>query len=814
MKKAAIIMVLVLLAATLLTACSDNKSAAVGGSAPVISAVGGEGTVGNGGGGGSFDVYPYDNTTVKISRTGSVDTSVDSAFFDNVLSSASFTTGAVPMNVTTNTTVKTYPTNTATNVPDDSLVAAGEFHTHGPSVNLYIDNCGAGNNYVNSNNNVTLYRRNDANDADEVVTGIHVSPGVTLTFQPNYTNWSGCIGAGTDITAGLEYVGIWGSITNSIWNQGTITVMDYVTGANEVGNTYRTPIGSALDKVGLDLETNSVFLNDGTIVTKGTDTTLTTGGNGGWIYLWANAAIVNRGTIDSSGGNGTDGGYAGNPTIDTNYGIWNSGPINAKGGTGTAGVGGYGARISFNTYDWQSLLYNSGTLNSSGGDGTAGGGDASGSTLYAGQSWGYACGAFVNSGNLIGNGGNATTDGNGGTGANWWNADAPHDLGAYGCNLLNSGAIEFKGGAGKGAGSSGGGGGELYVYTGVNWDYGSNNLVAPGSIQFGGSVNADGGAGESGGGGGHMELYNDVYMDPLNWYSDYVYPTNSGSIEVLGFSNVNLRGGKGATDGGSGGYSELYWDISNYNDTNVDWNGNFFIVTPSSIYNDTDFDLTGGQGLAGNGGSGGAFYAELRSDYLFWNWWKPGAKSTPVMPGSIENRGNITTKGGQGVFNGGNAGYRYYYYSNGYSYYDDDISIFMFASGNIINTGALNASGGNATDVTGNGGYGYPVVLDAIGNTLNSGSVNVSGGNGPANGADASWVDVFSYAGTCVNTAAITANGGNANTVDGYGGGGGYIYIANYSYGPIAAYNTGTLSVVHGTGADFNGDGGSYVGYD
>lgn len=795
MKKAASIMVLVVLAATLLSACSDSTtgSAAVSGTTTVLSLAGGEGTVGSGANGGAFYVYPFDNTSVKISRTGSVDTTVDTSFFDKVISTATFTTGAVPLDVTTNLTLNTYPTGTAG-------LTDGQFYMH------------AGTN--------SIYKYDAAGDTELVVTGIHVHPGVTLTLG---LNLNGNITGPAAGNTGYDMVQV--RLTNGIWNQGTITTMDLVTGKDDILNPgINTADGTSLDKGSMDIRIGSsnyppndgmVFLNDGVITTRGTDTTLTTGGFGGHISIWADTAVVNRGTIDSSGGNGMDGGRSGYSSLKGGFGLWNTGPVNAKGGTGTDGEGGLGYYISFDTgskvdgtYVWQSLLYNSGTLNSSGGDGTGGGGHASGATLYAGFEGRYACGALVNSGSLIGNGGNATTAGYGGDGASY-SAYGYHDLRAYGCNLLNSGAIEFKGGTGKGAGTSGGSGGELYVRTAMAYDN-YNNVVAPGSIYFGGSVLADGGAGESGGSGGYVELGNYVYLGIYNWsWGDYIFATNSGSIEVLGYSTVNLKGGKGAIDGGIGGTAELFWDISNYNDTNVDENGNGFIVTPSSIYNDTDFDLAGGQGMAGNGGTGGTFYAEMSGDYLFWNWWKPGAKSTLPAPGSIENRGNISTRGGQGALQGGNAGSTY----RDYAFFN--VSIYLLASGNITNTGALDASGGLATAATGTGGIGNTVYFDALGNVLNSGTIAVSGGNGAAAGGAAGWAYFWSEAGTDINTAAITANGGNANASLGgsIGGAGGTITIYTY-LGPMIATNTGTLSVAGGTGETPGGIGYSYVGWD
>lgn len=787
MKKASSILFLVLLAVTLFTACSsssNNNSAAVSsGSTAAFSAAGGEGS-NTGGPGGTFNVYPLDNTTVKINRSGSVDTSIDTTFFDKVISSSNLDFGALLMSVTTNTTINTYPFGSDTGVAED------EYHFHAGDSAVYKLISGV----------------------DQQVTGIHVYPGVTLTLALNYSNnYTGPSAGNT----GFDTAQI--SVSNDIWNQGTITTLDLDTGKDDILNPgTNTADGTVLDKGSMNVGSSNVFLNDGMITTKGTDTTLTNGGWGGCIDVRANMAFVNRGTIDSSGGNGTNGGNAGYSRTDASYGIWDTGPVNAKGGIGTAGIGGEGNRITFKTDAWQSLLYNSGTQNSSGGDGTDGGGAGAGSTLYAGKPSSYACGAFVNSGNLIGNGGNATTSGDGGNGAASLSNDTivisstysisetyGHDLGAYGCDLRNSGTIEMKGGKGI---YSGGGGGELYVWTAMNYDYSSYALVAPGSIFFGGNVLADGGVGQYGNYGGDVYLFNNAYL----YDGNNVYATMSGSLEVLGFSNVNLKGGKGATDGGYGGYAALAWDVSNYN--NVDSSGSFFMATPSSIYNDTDFDLTGGQGVAGTGGEGGRFFAEVREDYLFWNYYaKPGAKSALATQGSIENHGAITTKGGQGATNGGSSGTDSYYYDN-YTYYDDSISIFMLASGNITNTGALNASGGLATDSASIGGSGNPVVLDAVGNVLNSGAITVSGSNGSGAGGSASWVQLFSYAGTDVNTAAISATGGYANPVDGIGGSGGYIYIYT-SKGPMIATSTGTLSVTGGAGASPGSDGSTDVNW-
>ena len=355
MKKVSSIMVLVLLAATLLTACSDSKSDAVGGgttttttTAATLSIAGGEGTVYSGGDGGMFNVSPYDNTSVKISRSGSVDTTVDTTFFETLIASANLNFGAVPMSVTTSTTIYTYPSGTAG-------LTDGQFYMH-------IDS-------------PYIYKYDAAGDTELTVTGIHVNPGVTLTLGLNYNlnnnfsyaNWNSICPTACD--SGYDVASI--LVTNDIWNQGTITTMDLVTGKDDILNAgANTADGTMLDKGSLIIRTNTVFLNDGMITTKGTDTTLAIGGWGGNISVWADTALVNRFTIDSSGGNGkAAGGGASGVELFSEAGTdINTAAITANGGSANTvdGSGGYGGWIYIYNYYGPIAASNTGALSVTG----------------------------------------------------------------------------------------------------------------------------------------------------------------------------------------------------------------------------------------------------------------------------------------------------------------------------------------------------------------------------------------------------------------------------------------------------------------
>lgn len=746
MKKAASIMVLALLTAALLTACSDSTTdtAAVSGSATTtmasISARGGLGSVENGGSGAYFYVWTYEGNNVVINKSLSVDTTFDTTLADAVITTATANFGAVPFDVTTNTTVLSYASGT--------WPEAGVFFTRA----TYTDGGGSWTSDVN------LYKSSGSGNSDEVVTGIHVRPGMTLTFAPN----NDYCGGDPALTCGLHGVYI-RTLTNDVLNEGTITVLDLTTGAAEVGApATRLPDGTARDMADLDIQTNGNWLNTGTITLKGKDGSSTAGGNGGYLYAWARVFAINRGTVDTSGGNGIDGGHADYADIESGYGTWNSGPITAKGGTGTDGVGGNGSWIYLEaSYDGSGSfgpVYNSATLNASGGNGTDGGGGVDNET---GTSEGYYTGGDnVNSGTLMANGGDATTAGDGGSGGTI-------DLAAYGANIRNSGSLEIKGGKGVGAGSVGGSGGSLYAWTDHAYTPYYDDYIAAGGIYFSGNIMADAGSGETGGDAGNIE------------FSHSNYPA-TGDIVLAGYGDINLTGGKGKTNGGNSGYVEIYGDYGNQ-------------YAELTIYNDANFVLVGGEGLTTDGGSGGSFYADALYDYY-------GNAATMF---TVENRGNITTTGGAGRTSGGTAGY-----------------IEMYSWLDLKNTGMLTAMGGAASDGTvGAGGSGESVYLWAEGSLINNGAINTSGAYGALSGGNGGYQTLYSDYNIVVNSGNLTSNGGNADATIGSGGYGAntgnnsysWSGIELYSNGPFATKNTGTIEAKAGTGVNPGNAGDVYI---
>lgn len=727
--------IVILSAVAVLAGCSGDGggggSAVSDGTANVISAKGGAGVASSpaspstvtGGSGGYFGIWTYDGNRVVIKKSGSVDTSFDTSYADQVVSSNSFNFGSVPMDVMQDLTVKVYLNGDDTSVPP----SAGEFHLH-----------------VNDS---TLYRRNNAADGDEVVTGIHVYPGVTLTFALNYT---------TMINDGLDLALIQ-SIPDDIWNEGTITTMNVESGANEEGSVTRIPDGTSLDQGNLEVRSSGVWLNEGRITTKGgsivSAATTTNGGRGGSFYAWSDIVVINKGTIITSGGDGANGGAAGSVDLQSYYGTWNSGPITARGGIGYSDEGGAGNYLYLYAQEFTGTVYNTAELDASGGNGATSGGNAGNFWLQSDN------GDVVNSGRLKVNGGSATDEGNGGQAA-----DSAY-FGAYGGNIRNSGVIEMAGGNGKGDGSQGGAGGYLDVFTSTASDPYDGYTIPAGSIKFSGSILANAGSGEAGGdnSGSWIAFFHD--SSPA-----------VGDIELVGYGSIDVSGGDGRDDGGSGGGVEIYGGYGQQ-------------YAMFTFKNEADILAAGGEGGTGSGGSGG---------YAFVDAYDPG-DGNPTEQFMVDNLGAVSTSGGKGVTSGGDAGYLYFYASQG-----------------IRNAGRLSAMGGAASSPTvGAGGQGNYVDLWALSHIMNSGAIDSSGGNGALTGGHASWSELYSEYGAVQNSGNMTANGGNANaTLTGSVGGDAadiYLYSSN-SGGPYETTNTGTLQAIGGTGQSSTGnDGNIYI---
>jgi hypothetical protein len=720
--------IVILSAVAVLAGCSGDGggggSAVSDGTANVISAKGGAGVASSpaspstvtGGSGGYFGIWTYDGNKVVIKKSGSVDTSFDTSYADQLVASSALTFGAVPLEVTQDLTIKAYQSG------DDSTVSAGEFHFH-------VDDS-------------IFYRRNDAGNGDDPVTGIHVHAARTLTFALNYN---------TMFNTGLDLAWIQ-SLPNDIWNQGTITTMNVEAGANEEGSAARIPDGTSLDQGNLEIRTDGVWLNEGTITTEGgslaSAATTTNGGRGGSFSAWGGILFINQGMVTTSGGDGASGGNAGRIDLLSGYGTWSSGAVAAAGGIGHTDEGGSGEYIQLWSQEFTGTVYNTAELDASGGAGATSGGNSGNVVLQSDN------GDVVNAGRLRMNGGSVTDAGNGGRAA-----DGAY-FGAYGGNIRNSGIIEMTGGNGKGDGSQGGAGGYLDVFTSTASDPYDGFTIPAGSIKFSGSILADAGSGETGG--DNSESWIAFFHDS----SPAV-----GDIELVGYGSINISGGDGRDDGGSGGGVEIYGGYGQQ-------------YAMFTFKNEADILAAGGEGGTGSGGSGGYAYVDA---------YDPG-DGNPTEQFMVDNLGTVSTSGGKGVTSGGDAGYLYFYASQG-----------------IRNAGRLSAMGGAASSPTvGAGGQGNYVDLWALSHIMNSGAIDSSGGNGALTGGHASWNELYSEYGAVQNSGNMSANGGNADaTLAGSVGGDAadiYLYSSN-SGGPYETTNTGNVQANGGTGETPGNDG-------
>jgi len=292
----------------------------------------------------------------------------------------------------------------------------------------------------------------------------------------------------------------------------------------------------------------------------------------------------------------------------------------------------------------------------------------------------------------------------------------------------------------------------MYTYASTDpWD---TETMPAGGIHISGNITLDAGSGESGNSGGSIQIFQGNYPA-------------AGDIELLGYGDIDLGGGKGKTTGGSGGSVSMY---ANSGNQGVD----------ASFYNDVAFNTSGGNGTTGTGGGAGNVNIDLMNSIGY-------NGSVTFM---FENHGNITAMGGSGA-NGGAGNY-----------------IQIYSWRNLQNTGKMSTVGGDASNkTTGVGGAGSYINYWAVGDIVNSGVLDTSGGYGALTGGAASGIVLNSYYGFVTNSGSMFANGGNANTtLASTGGAANAIALTSYSDSGavklVGTLNTAsTLQVVGGKGA-------------
>ena len=754
-KNKVIIVVAVLALAFGMMACKSSSSGHGGhgkatASGKTINLNGGNASTGSGGSGGDLDIYPwYGLGGIKILKEGEAPkTDFTVPNYPEVVD-----LGTAGWEVDTSTSVMSYL--------DDSTVVANQYHTHF-GVN-------------------TLFQRNAGNTADITITGLKVDKNVTLQFFPNYNNWD---------TPCFDYVDIY--FTNDIEILGTLTVTDLTKGQNCAG-TPELHYGIAAidrDKVALQLESDGkMFIRpSGLISTAGDDATVTNtrGGDGGYMYLWADEGMINEGLLDNSGGDGLgtgDGGYgairgSGNQDgldfetdgtlinkglIDGSGGdgedgggagflylwadgfIFNTGDLNANGGTGsTAGEGGDANYVELETY--YGSVYNSGKMLANGGNGGLGGGTGNSAELYSSDD-DESVGDIINSGFLQVNGGNALSNGDGGDAGDIY-------LYMYGGTTQSSGKIEGIGGYGLGTGNTGGAGGDMYVYAGFGYGYWYSYNVQHDDVVISNDIALNGGDGPGGGGdGGDIEI----------WDEAAYYPTElTAQLKLVGFNKIEGNGGEGASGGGGGGVGAWTYDAVFYT-----YDECYQYQSAGPIISNTIIDVNGGEGLSAAGGDAGEVYFSQYFDSSDYDYANMDENSY------TEISGDILANGGDGVTTGGDGG-------------DIGIDGWYFMK----NSARIRADGG----VGATGGVGGEVDLSASNReAVNNGGISLNGGPGTTLGGEGG--TIYLNGGTrTVNNGNLALRGGDATTT---GGEGGEAYLTG-TRTPVKNY--GTIDVRGGTG--------------
>jgi hypothetical protein len=727
----------------------------------VLSMAGGEGTDGYGGSGGYLSLWSYSNTGI-YKKTRSLDTD----FTVPIPIQAEYL-GDTGATISVNTTI-----------PVDPIVkpAAGDLFML--STDRY------------------LYRA--LSEGSEVVTGLKVNAGVTLTLELNY-DWNGSGYGGSAALTFEDDVVIAGTLaTDNLLGSGELRHDSPALASDkgslwlDIGGRFIMAEGSLIDTAGDDAaeddtrggdggridittENGNGLLLQGTVDASGGDGLGTgIGGDGAvasntsidQVYFDSDdeaepGTLINTGTIDASGGDGASGGDAGGIELDSEWMVYNTGDLYSNGGLGRTGSGGDGYQIYLEP-DGGSL-FNSGDLHVEGGDGATGG-DSGNLYLYSADE---NMGDLINTGDIYVHGGDATGEnGDGGDGADYiyfYN---------YGGKIVTTGDIFGDGGDGAGNGYGGDAVEYLYVYVYEGSDFGFGEYASPGLIQITGNISLDGGSGYWGGDGCDY-----FYVDNSD-YSYYNFPPVY-PMEFLGYTTVDLTGGKGETNGGDGGDLYIY--------TNVAWYGYDYNAYPTgAIANRADILAAGGEGgiytgtmpmqngYGGFGGEGGTI------DFETYDYEYPAYFGTTVLL----NSGDLDVSGGKGT-DGGNSG-----------------DVYLYGHDYVENTGTIRVMGGEAAGSGGNGGIGAfggesGIEIYATFDIMNSGDIIATGGAGTGNAADGGdCYELDMIAGRQVtNSGDIYMNGGYGD----YGGHGGLAVIGSET---TATDNSGMITVAGGVGSD------------
>jgi hypothetical protein len=479
-------------------------------------------------------------------------------------------------------------------------------------------------------------------DGATAATGLHIQPGATLVINPNHDELPP---AGNE-TAELRF-------RSGVYIEGTLSTAMY-----DAQNASRMRLhvidlviapGGRIEALGGPPSGGSLY-----------------GGNGGILFIYSVGAIVNRGSIDTSGQEGPNGGQGGSVYLlsDTNA-VLNAGDIMTAGGAGTGNLGGDAGSIGLN-YEGLSMYglgitANTGFLIAAGGMGAVAGGKGGGVEL------GNAFGSVLNSGGIATNGGNGSLSPSDGG-----NAGRIRVLAKNGAFRV-AGTFQALGGVGWGAPSKGGMGGDIILTT------------MPGNIDsetcyVGANLYTAGGRADQGGAGGDVSIQHITDQSPR---------AGEDHLILVNYRSIDTSGGNGSS-GGAAGNIEIRNSGGKTDLTGPHYTGDFA--------NDITLKACGGNGLAAGGSGGNAAQITLAN-----------AVDDTAPKRSLANAGDLMAAGGDGALDGGSGG-----------------RVRLVDRFQVVNRARLLASGGAGG--TGLGGTGGEIEIDSDDLMTNYGPIDANGG--------------------------------------------------------------------------------------
>src|SRR5690554_3254212 len=499
-KRKALAVAISLATALALSACGGSSSS--GGGGGTLKMAGGLGGAdgGNGGDGGEVNINLITGGDIILGAGPAPNTS----FSPTNLNKAPTELGANPLVVTADMTL-TY------------VAAFGSKPTAGT---YYLSGAGGGGYSIRlSDGDVAAF------NAAEVVSGLEIARGATLTLSPN----NGGITAQVDINHDVIVKGTLASAERSATNMAGLYINPASMLIHRGGVVITAGMQPGQDAGDIDVSADYSLINQGKVLSYGVENTAGTAGDGGYQYIYAGYYFENTGLMDAHGGRSEDnvGGDAGWIDVYASYGdCVNSGDVLAYGGFGELGGGDAGAGAG------------------------ADGGDADYLDLYS-----YG-GGIYSTANIQGWGGSTlAVDGDGGDGGyiEAYNYEGGHyeTSPAVGVNI--AGRIDMNGGNAVATGTGNGGDADSTgIYVDVDYSSDEHANGRQDVVLHFSKVDMNGGHGNDGGNGGDIYLYNEEgYNDALDVYLP------SGTIDVRWTTLMNggdvVKTATGNGDGGRGG---------------------------------------------------------------------------------------------------------------------------------------------------------------------------------------------------------------------------------------------------------------------